>query len=311
VTIKAVAAKEQFQDLYYKLEGEQGVEIVSDKNQREKKDIAFYETFYFQAVEKTGRTPDILASLVFENYSGAMQQVLKGKKIETIKLRPDESWCGVIAEDMKITEYKTTRYDSNNNIVIFNISAKMANLNNFVLKNSHKQGIETITSTMPYTTATYYAIIPSFMQNLKFTYFNLESDRFEKLLIPIIVSDDSVVTQTDLNPYETSNTPLKAGVSAFFAFLFLLLFVYRKKKKYIFLTFVFISPIVYLYMPSGKVCVKNGSAIYLLPMQNGTVFKTTDRKNEYEKVKRLNDFVKIKLENEKIGWIYHEDICSN
>ena len=257
------------------------------------------------------RTPDVLASLVFENYSGAMQQVLAGKKIETLDLHPDESYCGVLANSMQVTEYKTTRYDGNNNIVIFTIKAKMANLNNFVLKNSHKQGIETISSQWPNSVATFYAIIPSFMHNLKFSYLNLESEKFEKLLIPIIVSDDSVVTQTDLNPYETSNTPLKAGIATFFALLFLLLFILRKKKKYIFLATVFAGAVIYLYMPTGRVCVRSGSEIYLLPMHNGTVFKTTQSKKEFDKIKRLNDFVKIKLENEKIGWIHNENICSN
>ena len=240
-----------------------------------------------------------------------MQQTLAGKKIETLKLHPDESYCGVLAQDMKITEYKTSRYDGNNNIVIFSIDAKMANLNNFVLKNSYKQGIETITSQLPNSVATFYAIIPSFMKNLKFTYFNLDSEKFEKLLIPIIVSDDSVVTQTDLNPYETSNTPLKAGISAFLAFVFLLLFKLRRKKKYLFLATLFGGIVIYLYMPSGKVCIRSGSEIYLLPMHNGTVFRTTESKKEFDKIKRLNDFVKVKLENEKIGWIHHENICSN
>jgi len=240
-----------------------------------------------------------------------MQQVLAGKKIETLDLHPDESYCGVLADYMQITEYKTTRYDGNNNIVIFSITAKMANLNNFVLKNSYKQGIETISGKLPESVATFYAIIPSFMQNLKFTYFNLESEKFEKLLIPIIVSDDSVVTQTDLNPYETSNTPLKAGISAFFAFLFLLLFKFRKKKKYLFLAAISISAVIYLYMPTGKVCVRSGSEIYLLPMHNGTVFRTTQTKKEFDKIKRLDDFVKVKLENKKIGWIHYENICSN
>jgi len=311
VTIKAVAAKEKFQDLYYTFEENSGVSIVSEKHERVKKGIAYYETFYFKAMQKEAQTPNIVASLVFENYSGALAEKLEGKQINTMQLHPDESYSGVLAQSMRVDEYKTANYDSNNNIVIFTLSATMANLENFVLSGIEKQGVEEISDNLPHRKATYYAIIPSFMQELKFSYFNLEKQKFEKLLIPIIVSDDSVSTQTDLNPYETNNTPLIAAVSASFALLFFIIFLFRRRIKYIFLTLTFAGIVIYLYFPAGKVCIKANSSIFLLPMHNGTIFTKTETKMEFDKIKRLNDFIKVKLENNQIGWVYYEDICTN
>ena len=67
---------------------------------------------------------------------------------------------------------------------------------------------------------------------------------------------------------------------------------------------------LYLSIPEQEVCIKAGSNIYLLPVENGTIFETTPRKYHLPKEGSVTNFTKVKLQNDKIGWVKNEDTCS-
>ena len=69
--------------------------------------------------------------------------------------------------------------------------------------------------------------------------------------------------------------------------------------------------IIYLLVPSHKICIKQGSQIHLLPVYNGTIFETTTSQYSLMQEGNVEEFVKVKLHNEKIGWVKNEDICSH
>ena len=98
-----------------------------------------------------------------------------------------------------------------------------------------------------------------------------------------------------------------AAVVALVAFIFILF-----RKKYIYLIFILIplAYIVYIAAPSKEVCIKVGSKIYLLPVHNGTIFEETSSEYHLQKEGSVKEFTKVKLQNEKIGWVKNEDICS-
>jgi len=99
---------------------------------------------------------------------------------------------------------------------------------------------------------------------------------------------------------------IAAGV-AFIAFIFILW-----RKKYIYMIFIIISLIyiIYLAIPQKDVCIKEGSQLHLLPVHNGTIFETTQSQYNLPKEGQIKGFVKVKLHNNKIGWVRNEDICS-
>ena len=99
-----------------------------------------------------------------------------------------------------------------------------------------------------------------------------------------------------------------AGALSFVIFLFILW-----RRKYIYLIFLIIplSYVIYLAIPDQEICIKKGSQIHLLPVENGTIFETTSVKYTLLKEGQVQNFIKVKLNNEKIGWVKDEDICSN
>ena len=71
-----------------------------------------------------------------------------------------------------------------------------------------------------------------------------------------------------------------------------------------------VAYIIYLAIPSKDVCIKENSNIYLLPVHNGTVFDTVHTRIYLQKEGSSKEFIKVKLKNDKIGWIKNEDICA-
>jgi hypothetical protein len=45
-------------------------------------------------------------------------------------------------------------------------------------------------------------------------------------------------------------------------------------------------------------------------VHNGTIFETTKGIQKLQKEGTIKGFVKVKLENERIGWVEDENICS-
>ena len=85
------------------------------------------------------------------------------------------------------------------------------------------------------------------------------------------------------------------------------------RKKYIYLVFIIIpiGYVIYVSIPSKNICIKKGADIHLLPVSNGTIFETTTNRYHLLQEGSVKGFVKVKLKNEKIGWVKNEDTCSN
>ena len=88
-----------------------------------------------------------------------------------------------------------------------------------------------------------------------------------------------------------------------------LLFVFRRKIIYFIGVIIPALYIAYAAVPIEYACIKEGSPIYLLPMENSTTFEVTSKRLSLEVQGSITGFKKIKLENNKIGWVKNEDLC--
>lgn len=310
VTIKSLSTVKDFVDITYELSNEEGVKHLSDFPSRDMDSKYFYETFHFLATADDVRLPDFTATLLDYNDNKYKKTTLEGKRLNVISLNPKEDFSNIIANSFDIIEYKTTAYDDKRNIVIFVATATNCDISAFKLNGVYKQGVESIIESYFDSKITYYAIIDKTVQNLSFSYFNLKKNRFLPIDIPIIVNDDSVTTQSDLKPKNQSHEILKMGVAASVALIAFFMILWR--RRYIYLIFIFIplGYIIYIGMPSKEICIKQGSNIYLLPVNNGTVFETTSTKYKLPKEDEIKNWTKVQLKNQKIGWVKNEDICS-
>ncbi len=311
LTIKALSAREDYESLTYDFSNSLGLKLLSVEPIRKIELPYLYDTFYFQVTGNQVKTPDISTSLIFKNLSGSLKEDLRGKKIETVSLNPEKDFSSILANGFKVLEYKTSPYDKQNNIVVFSAEAKMANLKDFSLKIAVKEGIDTYEELLPYSNFTYYAVVSKHLNELKFSYFDLDTRHFKDVIIPIIVVNDRVSTQTDLAPTQNTHAFKKIILASIVSVLGLALFIIRRKKFYL---LIFIIPLLFiakLSIPTKHVCITEDSNIYLLPMKNGTIFEQAPYRFRTEALGEAQDYTKIRMPNNQIGWIKDEDLCQN
>lgn len=310
ITIKSLSTLQDTTDILYEFSNLYGLKLFNELPQRQKDSKYYYDTFYFLTTSSSAKLPDITANVRTYDETPHKSAFLSGPKLNVITLNPKNNFSNIIANSFSLNEYKTTTYDDNHNIIVFMATAKNCDIKSMKFKNVFKQGIESIQEGYLESKITYYIVINKEIKNFTFSYFNLTTNRYNLVNIPIIVNDDSVTTQSDLKPKDQSRERLKmyiaAGV-ALFGFVFILW-----RKKYIYLVFIIIplAYIGYIAMPSKILCIKQGAKIHLLPVHNGTIFQTTQETIHLQKEGSIEGFVKVKLQNDKIGWVSDEDICS-
>jgi len=330
ITIKALSTIKDFQNIEYTFSNHPGLEVLNTIPHREERGKYYYETFYFSTTGSQAKLPDIEATLIrSDNYNSLENNItetidiynydnsdyydstlLIGAQLNVITLNPKKNFSNIIADTFELVEYKTTSYDNNHNIIVFVAAATNCNIEQMYFQGVFKQGIESVTSSYFDSRITYYVVINKKIENFSFSYFDLIKNRFIRINIPIIVDDDSVSTQSDIKPKDQSRVLLKMQIAAGIAFIGFIVIIWRKRYIYLGLILIPLIYIVYLSIPAKEICVKEGSPIHLLPVKNGTIFETTDSEQYFQKEGRTKGFVKVKLKNEKIGWVENEDICS-
>ncbi|MBN2815275.1 MAG: hypothetical protein JXQ67_01230 [Campylobacterales bacterium] len=309
VTLKSISTLKEHQNISYTLTNGEGLELLDAIPSREKRGKYFYDTFHFLSTSSSAKLPDFEASISAPQELNTTT-ILVGQTLNIITLNPKQNFSNIIADNLELVEYKTTTYDKEHNIIIFVAAAQNANLKNIEFKNVYKQGIESLSGDYDEPRVTYFVVVDKNIENFSFSYFNLQKNSFALLNVPVVVVEDSVTTQSDLKPKDQSHERIKiivAGTIAILAFIFILI-----RKKYIYLFFILIplGYMAYIVMPERVVCIKAGANITLLPVHNGTIFETTSQTLHLNKEGSSANFTKIKLQNEKIGWVKNEDICS-
>ena len=304
IQIKTLSTIRQHKKLKYSFKGGRGARIQNHVPYRRDKGSYVIDTFYFMATSSNITLPNITASI------GSNHSTLSGVKITGVTLNPDKKFSGILADDFKITTIDAKKYDNKHNIITFEAKAKHCNIKKFHLNVANEQGFERSKVGINASSMTYYAVIPKKYDKLEFTYFNLKKERYVKLKMPIEVVDDSVSTQSDLKPTESKHHLIKIALAAaIIVIAIILLIVYRKWWIAIFI----IAPGIFIALqatPAKMVCVNANAPLYLLPIENATVFEVLSTQGEFEVKHSVKDFKQI-THNKKIGWISEDDICAN
>ena len=64
-------------------------------------------------------------------------------------------------------------------------------------------------------------------------------------------------------------------------------------------------------MPRDKICVEQGSMLYILPTNSSRVCSITDKILTTDLLGKRANFSKIEYSNQIIGWIKDENICKD
>ncbi|MBN2782247.1 MAG: hypothetical protein JXQ66_03295 [Campylobacterales bacterium] len=309
VTLKTLSTTRDFTDIKYNFSSSYGLELLNEIPYRTFQDRYFFDTFYFYTTSNNAKLPNIKAELIAD--TKYKETLVDGIKLNVIALNPKQDFSNIIANSLELLDYRTTSFDDKHNIIVFEVNATNTKLEEMKFKNVYKQGIESVNGSYFESKITYYTVIDKTLEEFSFSYFNLLKNRFDNISIPIIVDNDSVSTQTDLTPKDQSKERVKVTIASSVAIIGFILILWRKKFIYLIITIIPLGYIAYVYVPQKDICIKQGSNIYLLPLENGTVFEKTTSQIILKKEGDVKKFVKIKLQNNQIGWVKNEDICKN
>ncbi|HHD72817.1 MAG TPA: hypothetical protein ENL02_02735 [Epsilonproteobacteria bacterium] len=264
----------------------------------------FY-TFYFKANYSKFHLP----KLGIADHNQTI--TLDAADIPVAILKSRDDFCGVLAAEMKIKTSQASTYDGKNNLVTLSVEAFEANLENMKLKSVSEDGIENIERNNAKVSGEYYAVIPQTQKNIKFTYFNTIKGQYVFLEAPVVVTDFSVSTQSELNPKDDSFNKIKRIIFIGLSIFFLLLFLWKRDFFYLVIAVVSLITLLTFYAPGKEICVKQGATLYILPTPVSRISAKVDEEITVPLLGKRADYDKIEYQNGMIGWIKNEDICKN
>jgi len=308
VTLKALSTVQNYEDIIYEFSNARGLKILDEVPIREQKGKFLYDTFHLQSIAATAKLPDVNASLIASReYDSTF---IKGKELNVIQLNPKQNFSNIVANNLVLKEYKTTSYDNTHNIIVFVLSGENTDIDALHFQNVYKQGKESSTNSYLTSKIIYFVVVDKNLEAFTFSYFNLLQNKFKLIEVPVIVDDDSVSTQSDLKPRDQSHDRQKMYIAAAIALLGFILVLLKRKVIYLVVIFLPLGYILYLSIPQKSICIKKGAQIHLLPVDNGTIFETTQTKIHLAKEGQTQNYIKVKLTNNKIGWVKNEDTCA-
>ena len=264
----------------------------------------FY-TFYFKANKEDIRIPPVTLSIENKKITFP-SQAIKVKKLEEKK-----DFCSVLAADLKVVNAQVSNYDESHYIVSLNIEAYEANIENMKLNDVVEFGVDKIKRDFAKVQAEFYFIVPAVKDKMVFSYYNTIKKQYISIDIPIVVQDSSVATQSELNPKEDNFDKLKKYLLIALLLFFLLMSLLKKDFFYLVLAVVSGITLLTLYIPHKKICVAQGTPLYILPTQTSTVSTIINETIHTSLLGERDGYKKIQYQEGIIGWIKNETLCKN
>ncbi len=307
VTYKVLITEAEYDTIDYSFAKNKSVGLLNNEPHIRHDSGFEYDTFYFYVKGYRVTIPSL--SITITNNDENFTKKIKNKKIKTTSLNPNKKYSHIVANNFVVDEYSTKHYDDKNNILVFKGKITYSMCKNLKFNDIDKQGFESYKRDGFNANITYYLILDKEIEIFKFNYFNIKKSEYVDINIPIVLDDDKVVTQVDLKPKEKSHDTTKMLIVGVSLLLLIMLVIYSRRYYLIVLAIFPIIYLVYMFMPQEEICVKKNSKILLLPMKNSTIFRVLDRKQMFLVEGEIENYKKIKIENEKVGWINNEDLC--
>ena len=309
--VKAIVTNSRFDDIITLFNESASAEILNPDAKWQPLGNSSYEnTFYFKLKSPSVKLPLLHVTLLSQGQN-VESETLDVPSLHAVQLKKEPLFSNVIAQNLSVNKYKTTTFDAKNAIIVLEIEAIQANLRDFHLSAIAKNGVDSFSENSTSQKIYYYAIILNYQKTFEFTYFDLPSNKFLKISLPVIIENEEVSTQLGLNPKESIFEFYKNIAYGVLAFIFLLLFLRRRSVLYFLLMATFIALFILDKNPLNKVELKSSSTLMILPTEGSTVFFTNPKAIEVEKLAERQQYVKVLLPDGKIGWTSRENIVKH
>ncbi len=221
--------------------------------------------------------------------------------IKTVPIKKPPLFSNVFAKNLSIINPISSVYKKDRILISFTIKCDECNIEDFSLPIT-EQNLTLKTKNE----ASYYAIIPKNKKFFTFYYFNLLQNKFDKITIPIKLKQETISTQTNINPEnQTFFTPVNTLLLGIISFFLIIFIIYQRIWILIF-PLIIGGYLLFQIIPKGSVILKPNTAIHILPTSKSTVIYETKTPINATILKKTDGYIKVKINN-KIGWVKNEN----
>lgn len=269
----------------------------------------FETTLFFEANDTQAKLNDI--NVIMTRNGEFFQKA--SKKAPNPKFTPvpaKENYTHIVADELKVISHKTTDFDDKTNMMTIQLSVKNGDLSSFYIQNDQilRQNVSSINGPLENQRGFAFLIFDKNVTNVTFSYFNLQTQKFENFSLNVKIEKDDLSTQTDINPQESSFKTYKIIVIFTFVGVLIIMFLTSRNLTPLIIALVIVGAYFYFQKQTSTGFIAQNTQVKILPIKNSTIFYISKERENVKIFDEKADFVKIMLSDGKIGWVKKESI---
>jgi putative periplasmic protein len=269
----------------------------------------FETTLFFEANDTQAKLNDI--NVIMTRNGEFFQKA--SKKAPNPKFTPvpaKENYTHIVADELKVISHKTTDFDDKTNMMTIQLSVKNGDLSSFYIQNDQilRQNVSSINGPLENQRGFAFLIFDKNVTNVTFSYFNLQTQKFENFSLNVKIEKDDLSTQTDINPQESSFKTYKIIVIFTFVGVLIVMFLTSRNLTPLIIALVIVGAYFYFQKQTSTGFIAQNTQVKILPIKNSTIFYISKERENVKIFDEKADFVKIMLSDGKIGWVKKESI---
>lgn len=283
----------------------------TDESWEQLDDGSLQNIIYFKIVDKKFVFPRLEVVVDSDDFSDtAMSSEVLG---EAIDLKANhKQFNGVVAQNFKVNNHSVKQFDEKTNIIILDLSAEWANLEDFRIANIKRQGFESLNDGISRSSGIYYAILPNQVGALSFEYFDLTSQTYKQETFKNTINKAHISINPEIAPINKVLI-FKNIIILLLSFVLFAAFLIRKIPFKIRIGLLVVGILLLLFVVisvniNEHGTMKNDSYIRILPTTNSTIIAKISANAEVQIISRHNDYIKILTAENKTGWVEKESV---
>lgn len=296
-------------DLNLSIEKSPNLEWLNQTSLSWDKDInGVYSTKLWFEAKETNATLNKILITAKRNGEFFQKGSIKPKLPKILAVEEKENYAHIVADELNVISYKTSKFDENSNIMTIELSAKNANLKSFFIDDEDiiRQGINSTKGGYQNQKGFYFVVIDDSKKSFDFSYFNAKSKQFESFSLGVKLEVDDLSTQTELNPQNDPFQVYKKTALYLGVVVLLFLYIFSKNSTPLIFACVLIAFHIYNKDPHHVGIVSKDAKVKILPIEKSTIFYIPQNDEKVEVFEQNKNYYKVLFENGKIGWVNSE-----
>lgn len=222
------------------------------------------------------------------------------------------TFSGVVAKSLKVKNQTVRQYDEKNNIILLEIDAELANLEDFKIPNLKKQGFESFNSIITRNNGIFYVILSNQVNALDFEYFDLTTQTYKQQHIKNIANHANISINQEIAPINKVLI-FKNIIILFISFALFVAFFIRKIPFKIRIALLIVGILLLIFVvvsvnDKERGIITQDSYARILPTTNSTIIAKIPANTAVQVISKHNDYIKILTPDNKTGWIKKENV---